>query len=53
MKITEFNNEYAKEQKGKKGHRVNSGDIAEQTRSMRRRIKEGTGVDIYVLIRRL
>jgi hypothetical protein len=53
MKITEFNVKLTDIQKGKKGQRVNIADTAEQTRNIRRLIKEGTGVDIYPIIRRI
>lgn len=53
MKITEFRNEVSRDQKGGKGNKVNVADIGELLRTIRRKIKEGTGVDIYTIIRRM
>ena len=53
MKITEFNLKLARIQKGGKGERVNIADTAEQTRTMRKLIKEDQGIDIYTIIRRM
>jgi hypothetical protein len=55
MKITEFNLKLARGQKGKAGEneRVNIANISEQTRAMRRLIKESQGVDIYTIIKRM
>jgi hypothetical protein len=53
MKITEFNNEVSRNQKGGKGNKVSIADIAEIMRTVRRLIKEGDGVDLYTIIRRI
>ncbi len=53
MKITQFNRMLIAIQKGNKDTRVAMTPTAEQTRNMRRLIKESQGVDIYTIIRRM